>query len=130
MVSVLSMGVVLSGGLVVFGEEGVHPAGPARPEILVLPQQTFGSAEGAHVAVHDLLPPVSLLRDEVRALEHGDVLLHRGEAHVVGAGERRDRLLFVDHALHDVAPRGIGQRVEDPIDLVVRQCFYNHLVVR
>ena len=65
------------------------------------------------VAVHDLLPAVSLLGDERGPLEHRDVLLHGGEAHVVAAGQRRDRLLALDRADEDVAPGRVRQRVED-----------------
>ena len=50
------------------------------------------AAHGVGVAAHELLAAVAVLSDEPGALEHGDVLLHRGEAHRVAAGERRDRL--------------------------------------
>jgi hypothetical protein len=58
------------------------------------------------------------------------VLLNRGEAHVVAPCQRRHRGVLAHRALHDVAAGAIRQRLEDPIDLVVREHIYNHLVVR
>ena len=65
---------------------------------------------------HQLLAPVALLGDELGALEHGDVLLHGGEAHRVAAGERRHGVLALHGPQHDVAPGGVGERVEHPVD--------------
>lgn len=93
-------------------------------------EQALGASERVDLAVHDLLPTSPLFRDEAGSLENGHVFLDRCEADVVRARERRDRLLFANHALHDVTSRGISQRVEDQVDLVVGDFLYNHLVVR
>ena len=74
--------------------------------------------------------PAALLGDESRPLEHGHVLLHRGEAHVVLACHRGDRLLALDGTFEDVSTRPIGERLEDAVDVSVRQIHtYNHIVV-
>jgi hypothetical protein len=57
------------------------------------------------------------------------VLLHGGEAHRVVVGESRHRRLAPGAAAQDVAPRGIGQGLEQAIDVVVGQRIYNHPVV-
>ncbi|HWD24217.1 MAG TPA: hypothetical protein VG368_02025, partial [Acidimicrobiales bacterium] len=62
-------------------------------------------------------------------LEHGHVLLHGGKAHVVVARKRRNRLLTRDGTLEDVSTRPIRERLEDVIDVCVRQnTTYNHVV--
>ena len=51
------------------------------------------------------------------------MLLHRREAHRVVAGELGDALLAVDRAANDVAPRGIGQRAEDAVEVGAAVCI-------
>ena len=71
---------------------------------------------------------MTTLGDERRPLEHGDVLLDRGEADRVPPGERRDGVLALQRAQHDVPPRGVGEGVEDAVDRA-GWSIYNHLVV-
>ena len=78
---------------------------------------------------HELLTAPALLRDQPGPLEHGDVLLHGGEAHRVGVGEPGDGLLPVDRAAQDVAAGGVGQCVEQAVDCLIAPLLYNHLVV-
>ena len=62
--------------------------------------------------------PRRSLGHEAGPLEHRDVLLHGREAHRIAVGEARDRRLAVDAAVEDVAPRRVGERVEQPVDLL------------
>ena len=64
------------------------------------------------------------------ALQDGDVLLHRGEAHRVVAGEVRHRVLAPHRPPDDVAAGRVGERVEHEVGAgVVGKQIYNHLVV-
>ena len=82
------------------------------------------------VRMHDLLPPAALLGNKRRSLKHGHVLLHRGETHVVLACHCGNRLLALDGTFEDVSTRPIGERLEDAVDVGVRQVhIYNHIVV-
>ena len=85
------------------------------------------------------LAPLGSLDDEAGGLEHADVLLHRGERHVVVGRERRHRLLVLDRPAEDVATRRRRERVEEAVDVVIAQLApltrpgfvsCNHLVVR
>jgi hypothetical protein len=93
----------------------------------------LGPPDGVDVAPHELLAPTALLDDEIGAFEHRHVLLHGGEAHVVGTSERRDRRVGLHRAPDDVTTSAVGERLEHPIDLIVVQLvadsIYNHLVV-
>ena len=72
-----------------------------------------------------LLTAAPVLDDEPRPLEHRHVLLHGREAHRVAAGQLGDRLLLRQHHRDDVAPGGVGERVEHVVGAT-----YNHMVVR
>ena len=64
------------------------------------------------------------------AFEHGDVLLHRGERHAVVRGQLAHRGLGVHHAGEDVAPGGVGQCAEQPVQRERgRLLICNHMVV-
>ena len=65
--------------------------------------------------LHELLPPASLLGHELGSLEHRYVLLDRGEAHRVAAGELGDALLLVQHDATMSRRVGVGERVEEPV---------------
>ena len=81
------------------------------------------------VGADDLPPPDAVLADQAGPLEHGDVLLHRREAHRVVAGQLGDALLAVDRAAHDVTPGGIAQCAEDAVVVEGDLHRYNHTVV-
>jgi hypothetical protein len=70
---------------------------------------------------------VSILGHETRALEHPDVLLHRGEAHRVEARQGRDRVLPAHRARHDVTAGGVGECVEEAVGPLLL-LIYNHMV--
>ena len=59
--------------------------------------------------------PSALLGDQAGPLEHGDVLLHRREAHRVVPGQLGDALAAVQRPQDDVAPGGIRQGGEDVV---------------
>jgi hypothetical protein len=110
-------------------EQVGHPLHPPAPGRLELVEGFPRLADGAGVGAHELLPPAAPLGDQASALQHRDVLLHRGEAHLVGVGQSRHRQLVVGGAAQDVAAGGVGQRVEQVVHGPVGQLIYNHLVV-
>jgi hypothetical protein len=57
------------------------------------------------------------------------VLLHGGERHFVTRGQLADGRVGVHHPGQDVAPRGVGQRAEQLVEVVRCQLTYNHMVV-
>src|SRR3954469_6340675 len=93
-------------------------------------EQPCGCPDGADVATDDLLSSATFLAHQLGPLEHRHVLLDRGEAHVVVAGEDRDRRLLLEHPRDDVATGGVGEGREDPVDVLRSQLMYNHEVVR
>jgi hypothetical protein len=66
------------------------------------------------VAAHALLAAVAGLGHEPRALERPDVLVNRGEADGIPAGEVGDRVRLAQHG-EDVAARGIGEGVKEGV---------------
>lgn len=78
------------------------------------------------------LPSVRFLGHQSRPLQHRDVLLDRGERHVVVRGKPRYGLLSDQGAADDVAAGRIGEGLEDPVHLVIGELLviYNHVVVR
>ena len=111
-----------------FGQQGGDAVDPAPPDLLVVVQQPGGSPYGLDVSAHEPLPPAGALGDEAGSFQDGDVLLDRGEAHRVAAGQRGHGLLGVHDPDDDVATRRIGEGREDAVH-VRRLKFYNHLVV-
>jgi hypothetical protein len=104
----------------------VHLPAPGRLELVEgLPR----AVDRAGIGAHELLPPATLLGDQAGPFQHGDVLLHRREAHRVSLCEFRNRGLAGGAAAKDVATGRIGQSMEQLVDRLVRQLIYNHLVV-
>lgn len=93
--------------------------GAIDPELLVLIEKCDRLRDHWDVRVHELLPSAALLGDKSCPLEHGHVLLHSGEAHVVLARQRGHRLLVLDGTSEDVATRAIGERLKDAVDVNV-----------
>lgn len=90
----------------------------------------IGTTQGLGVARHALRTTILPLGHEVRSCQHGDVLLHSGERHVVARGQFADRRVSTHDSRQDVASRGICQRMEQLIqDIGRRESIYNHLVV-
>src|SRR5690606_10162126 len=116
------------------GEERVEPLDAAAPDPFVLVQQLLGATEGVGVAPHATFAALRFLGHQTGSLQDGDVLLHGRERQVVGSGQLGDRRLRGEGAPDDVAPGGVGEGPEDPVDLVVAEAqplaTYNHLVVR
>ena len=67
------------------------------------------------VAAGQLLATTASLGEQAGLFEHGNVLLHRGEAHLVLCRERGNRVLPGQHPTHDVAPRPVGERMEQGV---------------
>jgi hypothetical protein len=91
------------------------------PALLELRQQTIGTAHGGGVAGHALRATVPPLGHQPSTFQHGHVLLHGCKRHLVSRGQLADRRVGVHHARQDVAPRGIGQRPEQLVQVVGRQ---------
>ena len=105
----------------------------SAPDGLEFVEQTVDVAHGVDPSAHDPLAASLVLGDEVGPFEHGDVLLHGGEAHRVAPSQVGDGVLAVQHQPDDVAPRRIGERVEQqirPLRLPDSNLIYNHMVVR
>ena len=94
-------------------------------------EQLTRARDPLRVAADDALAALRLLGHQPRAFQHGDVLLHRREGHLVPGRERGDRrLLSGQQTRDDVPPRRIGEGVEDAVDLrIAERITYNHMVV-
>src|SRR5919206_877859 len=92
-----------------FGNELGHAVDAAAPELLVLVEQAAHDAEALEIGADDLAASNALLGDQAGPLEDGDVLLDRGEAHGVMAGQLDDALLGADRAADDVAARAVRE---------------------
>jgi hypothetical protein len=112
-----------------WGGEQLVEAGDARvPAFLELREQMVGPAHGVGIAGDALRPAVLPLGHQPRPLEHRDVLLHRGERHLVAGRQLADRRVGVHHAGEDVAPRRVGERAEQLVEVLRREpATYNHL---
>ena len=88
--------------------------------MLELREQSSGPPQGIRVAGHALGAAVLALRHQARALQDGHVLLDGGKRHVVVRGEFAHGGVGVHDPRQDVAPRGIGERPEQPIQNVRR----------
>src|SRR6185503_10398497 len=99
------------------------------PQVLVSIEQAPGDAKALDVGADDLAPPVPLLRNQPRSLEHGDVLLHGREAHRVMQRQLGDAFIAGDRPTDDVPPRHVGERAEHAVDVGGGFHGYNHTVV-
>ena len=79
------------------------------PELLELHQQTIGTAHGVKVAGDALCATILPFGYQLSTFQHGHVLLHGCERHLVSRRQLADRRVGIHHARQDVAPRGIGQ---------------------
>jgi hypothetical protein len=115
-----------------FGEhlaESLHAVTPADLELV---EQAVDVAHGVDAPAHDPLAASLVLGDEVGPFEHGDVLLHRGEAHRVTTSQVGHRVLALQDQSDDVATCRIGERVEQQIGSIRSYgslLIYNHTVV-
>ncbi len=103
------------------GEHIVDLAEARAPQVFELDEECPSSSDLLRVGPNDPLATALLFRHETCLLQHGDVLLHCGEAHVVIGSELADRRLADQSSAHDVAPRRIGKCSEQAVDLVVGQ---------
>src|SRR3954453_21799716 len=99
------------------GNEVGHLVDAATPQLLVLVEQVAHHAQRLEIGAHDLAASDALLGDQAGALEDGDVLLDRREAHGGVVGQLDDALLGADRAAGDVAPRVIGERAEHAVEV-------------
>ena len=105
-----------------------------QAEMLELFEQFLGPPDGLDVPAHQLFSSRSSFGHQLGSFQYRHVLLHRGETHRVALRQRAHRVVAPQGELHDVAPGGVGERVEQQIDALVGGEFvsviYNHLVVR
>jgi hypothetical protein len=80
-------------------------------------EELASAMEPRMVGGDQLLAAVCTLLNETRALEHGDVLLHGGEAHLVTRSKSGHGRRFRERPRQDVASRAIGQGTEELVDL-------------
>src|SRR5688500_2045134 len=101
------------------------------PQLLELGKQLARSGDAVGIAVDDALASLLTFRHEPRLLQHGDMLLHGREGHVVPGRERRDRsLLPAEQTGDDVAARRVGQGAKEAVELRIGEVStYNHMVV-
>src|SRR5687767_495906 len=88
-ISVIGIDLLLGGCGV--GEDVVELAEAGEPQPFELVERSARLGEPLRVAADDAFPALRFLGHESGLLEHGDVLLHGGERHVVAGGERGDR---------------------------------------
>lgn len=100
-----------------------------QPAFLELREQMVGPAHGVRITGHTLRAAVLPLGDQLGSFEHGHVLLHGGKRHLIARGQLADGRVRVHHPGQDVAPRGVGQRAEQLVEVVRRWLIYNHMVV-
>lgn len=113
-----------------FSEDFAEPLDSISPQLLNCIEDITSCVEGVGLGTDQLLSPAPVLANEPSRLEYRHVLLHRGHAHVVVSGERRNREVAGGGSHHDVTPRGISQSAEQPIYFLVTELgIYNHLVV-
>jgi hypothetical protein len=82
------------------------------PELLELHEQTIGTTHGLEGAGDALCPTILAFGDQLSTFQHGHVLLHGCERHLVSGRQLADRRLGIHHAREDVPPRGVGQCAE------------------
>ena len=103
----------------IVGEQVVDASDAAAPEVLELGEHRCDRAHRVDLAVGELLAAVASFAEQAGPFEHGDVLLHRGERHVVARGKCGDRVLSDEHASQDVAAGAVGQGVEQGVGPVL-----------
>jgi hypothetical protein len=86
--------------------------------LLELREQPIGTAHGLGVAGHAPCATVLVLDHQPGAFQHGHVLLHGGERHLVSRGQFADGRVGAHHTRQDVAPRGVGQRPEQVVHVL------------
>jgi RimJ/RimL family protein N-acetyltransferase len=124
------------GSGVFLAEQVVDAVDASTPEFLVVVEHDAGVSQTVHVRGHDPASTDRSFAHQARPLEHGHMLLDRGEAHRVQLRELRNAELSAHRPGQDVPARGIGQGPEDGVgpfvgDVVCEGRFhtYNHTVV-
>jgi hypothetical protein len=98
-----------------FADELSHTLYAPAPQILVPVEDAPRGAESLEIGTDDLPPPDAVLGDKAGALEDGDVLLHRGEAHRVVRGQLGHTLLPFDRPADDVPAGWVTQCAKDEV---------------
>src|SRR3954471_9205332 len=111
------------------GDEVRHAVDPTAPHRFVLIEETARQAESLDVRAHDHASPRALLGDEARALQHGDMLLDRGERHRIVRCQLADAFPPAQGAQDDVASGRVGEGGEDAVSVEGGLHWYNHTVV-
>ena len=103
--------------------DAVDALAPERFEIV---EQAMGGPQRRDVAAYALLPALAGLGDEPRALERSYVLVHRGEADRIPAGQVGYRVPLPQNHGEDVAAGGVGQRMKERVGPLGLVGTYNH----
>lgn len=99
-----------------FGEDGIELAEARQPELLELQEQLARPRDALRVAAHEALAAVGTFGHESSLLQHGHVLLHGREGHIVARREcGHGRLLAGENPRDDVAARAVGEGAEQPV---------------
>jgi hypothetical protein len=100
------------------------------PPALELREQAIRAAHGVGIAGHALRAAILPLGHQLGTFQDGYVLLHGCKRHRIARRQLADGCLGTHHARQDVAPRRIGQRPEQVIEVRSRRLsMYNHMVV-
>jgi hypothetical protein len=101
-------------------DEGGKTIELLRPEALVAGEPQHGSLHGLRLETAAHRAPALAALDQVGARKHIEVLHHGRQGDSKRRGDLGDRKLGLgSEAIHDRAPRGIGERREGKIELCV-----------
>ncbi len=89
------------------------------PEHLELLQAVACTGDLIRVGANEAFATRGGLVDQTCLVEHGNVLLHGGEGHVVVGREPADREVAQKGPPYDVSPRRIRECAKDPVQPVV-----------
>ena len=115
-----------------FRENVADPLKSPTPEPVELGKQRLRFGNRTDVGLHHELTAMSLQVDQSSLLKHRNVLLNRGRAHRVHAGQSGHRKGAVHRPAHEVAPGSVRQRPKYAVgaSLLGGRAIYNHSVVR
>ena len=105
--------------VLLLGEEGVESVDASPPDVLEPVEQALRSSDRVDIAPDPALSADPVVTDQSRLLQDVDVLTDGRERHVVVVRQFGDGGLAGERPPEDVPPRGVGQRAEQSVHLVV-----------